>query len=42
MPHVVDRHHLHHIDLAVIIAAVWGSLAVAVAIYDIGRWLSAW
>ena len=42
MMHILDRHYLHHFDPALVMASLWGSLAVAVAVYDIGRWLSAW
>jgi len=44
MIHIVDRHHLHlpALNIALVLAAVWGGLALAAAIYDIGRWLSAW
>ena len=42
MMHIIERHHLPHLDLALVLAVLWGSLAVAVAVYDIGRWLSAW
>ncbi len=42
MIHIVDRHPFHGLNIAILLAGLWGSLALAVAIYDIGRWLSAW
>ncbi len=42
MIHIVDRHSLHRVDIAIVLAALWGSLALAAAVYDIGRWLSVW
>lgn len=43
----VPRHagHWHPpewINLAVLVASLWLALALATAIYDVGRWLSAW
>lgn len=42
MPHLLDRHALHWLDPSLVIVALWGGLAVAATIYDIGRWLSVW
>jgi hypothetical protein len=37
-------HELHHphVNPALLIGAVWLTLAVIAAIYDIGRWVNAW
>lgn len=42
MLHIVERHHLPRLNMALVLASIWGSLALAAAVYDIGRWLSAW
>ncbi len=42
MIHIIDRHSLHGLNIALVLAAMWGGLALAAAVYDIGRWLSAW
>jgi hypothetical protein len=42
MMHIVARHHLPRLDPALAMVVLWGGLAVAVAVYDIGRWISAW
>jgi len=42
MIHIVDRHHLHLPNIALVLAVLWGGLALAAAVYDVGRWLSAW
>lgn len=42
MIHIVDRHHLHRVNVALVLVGVWGGLALAATVYDIGRWLSAW
>lgn len=36
-----EPHH-HSINPALVIGAVWLSLAVIAAIYDVGRWVDAW
>jgi hypothetical protein len=42
MSHLLDWHALHWVDPAAVIVVVWTGLALAAAVYDIGRWLSAW
>ena len=42
MAHVLERLTHPHINPALAIGVVWGALALAVAVYDIGRWLNAW
>jgi hypothetical protein len=42
MPHLLDWHALHWLDPSLLIAGLWAGLALAAAVYDIGRWLSAW
>jgi hypothetical protein len=42
MVRVIQRHVFPHINLAIALAIMWGALALAVAVYDIGRWLAAW
>ena len=43
MVHLIVKHHaLPRINLAFVIAAVWATLAVAAAVYDIGRMLGTW
>jgi len=42
MAHLIAKHALPRINLAFVIAVVWGTLALAVAIYDVGRMLAAW
>jgi hypothetical protein len=34
--------HFPRLNMALVLASLWGGLALAAAIYDIGRWLSAW
>jgi hypothetical protein len=42
MAHLLAKHPLPHINVALIIALVWGGLAVGAAVFDIGRMLEAW
>jgi hypothetical protein len=42
MAHLIAWHALPRINLAFVIAVVWGALAVAAAVYDIGRMIAAW
>ena len=42
MPHLIARHPLPHINIALVIAIVWIALAVAATVYDIGRMVQAW
>ena len=36
------KHPLPHVNVALVIAMVWASLAVATAIYDIGHLVQVW
>lgn len=42
MPHLLDWHALHWLDPVHLVVGLWAGLAVAAAIYDVGRWLSVW
>lgn len=42
MINILHRHPLYRVNLALVLAAVWGALALAAAGYDVGRWLAAW
>ena len=42
MAHLLAKHPLPHINVALIIALVWVGLAVGAAVFDIGRMLEAW
>ncbi len=47
MAHLIAKHalphiHLPHINIALVIALVWAALAVAAAVYDLGRMVQAW
>jgi hypothetical protein len=42
MAHLLAKHSLPRINVALLVALVWGSLAVAAAIYDVGRMLTVW
>jgi len=42
MAHLLAKHPLLHVNIALIIALVWGGLAVGAAVFDIGRMLQAW
>ncbi len=42
MAHLLAKHDLPPVNLALLIAVIWGALAVAAAIYDIGHMLAAW
>jgi len=42
MAHLIARQALPRLNLALVIAIVWGALAIAAAVYDIGQMLAAW
>lgn len=42
MVHLLAKHPLPHVNIALVIAVVWIALAIAVAIYDVGRMVQAW
>jgi hypothetical protein len=42
MAHLLARHPLPHVNIALLIALVWAALAVGTAVYDISRMLQAW
>ncbi len=42
MAHLLAKHALPRVDLALAIAIVWGGLALAAAVDDIGHMLAAW
>ncbi len=42
MINIVHRYPLPRINLALILVALWSSLALAAAVYDVGRWVAAW
>jgi hypothetical protein len=42
MAHLIAKHSLPHINIALVIAIVWIALAVAATIYDVGHLVQAW
>jgi len=42
MAHLIAKHPLPHINIALVIAIVWVALAVAATIYDVGHIVQAW
>jgi hypothetical protein len=42
MAHLIAKHSLPHINIALLIAIVWVALAVAATIYDVGHLVQAW
>jgi hypothetical protein len=42
MVHLLAKHQLPHINIALVIALVWAAFAVGGAIYDVGHMLEAW
>jgi hypothetical protein len=42
MAHLLARHPLPHVNVALIVALVWVALAVAASIYDVGHMMEAW
>ncbi len=42
MAHLLARHPLPHVNVALIVALVWVALAVAAAVYDVGHMMEAW
>ena len=42
MAHLMARHPLPHINVALVIAVVWVALAVAATVYDVGHMVQAW
>jgi hypothetical protein len=42
MAHLLAKRTLPHVNIALLIALMWGALAVGAAVYDVGRMLEAW
>jgi hypothetical protein len=42
MAHLIAKHSLPHINVALVIAIVWIALAVAATIYDVGHLVQVW
>jgi hypothetical protein len=42
MAHLIAKHPLPHIDIALVIAVAWVALAVAATVYDVGHMVQAW
>jgi hypothetical protein len=42
MAHLLAKHPLPHVNIALLVALVWAALAVGAAVYDVGRMLQAW
>ena len=42
MAHLLAKHPLPHVNIALIVALVWVALAVAAAVYDVGHMMQAW
>jgi hypothetical protein len=42
MAHLLAKHPLPHVNIALVIALMWAALAVGAAVYDVGRMLQAW
>ncbi|HEX4553249.1 MAG TPA: hypothetical protein VH249_04650 [Xanthobacteraceae bacterium] len=42
MAHLIAKHPLPHINIALVIAIVWVALAVAATVYDVGHMIQAW
>jgi hypothetical protein len=42
MAHLLAKHSLPHVNIALLIALMWAALAVGAAVYDVGRMLEAW
>ena len=42
MAHLIAKHPLLHINIALVIAIVWVALAVAATVYDVGHMVQAW
>ena len=42
MAHLLAKHPLPHVNIALVVALMWAALAVGAAIYDVGRMLQAW
>jgi hypothetical protein len=42
MAHLVAKHPLPHINVALVIALVWVALAVAASLYDVAHMIQAW
>ena len=42
MAHLLARHPLPHINVALMIALLWVGLAVGAAVYDVGRMIEVW
>jgi len=42
MAHLIAKHSLPHINIALVIAIVWVALVLAATIYDVGHIVQAW
>jgi hypothetical protein len=42
MGHLLAKHPLPHVNVALLIALVWAALAVGAAVYDVGHMMQAW
>jgi hypothetical protein len=42
MAHLLAKHPLPHVNIALLVALMWAALAVGTAVYDVGRMLQAW
>ncbi len=42
MAHLLAKHPLPHVNIALVIALVWAALAFGTALYDVARMLQAW
>ncbi len=42
MAHLLAKHPLPHVNIALVIALLWAGLAVGAAVYDIVHMLQAW
>jgi hypothetical protein len=42
MAHLLAKHPLPHINVALVIALVWVAFAIGAAVYDIARMVEAW
>ena len=42
MAQLMEKHALPRVNFALVLGVFWGSLAIAAAIYDIGRWFNTW
>jgi hypothetical protein len=42
MAHLIAKHPLPHMNIALVIAIMWIALAVAATVYDVGHMVQAW